>query len=243
MISPKQAPSIERWHPGVSCCDPIWEEAYQRFESPETEIDKFRRRLISVGALDWPRESAIVELFCGRGNGLKALASLGFQSLSGVDLSETLLGKFDGQARLYVGDCRDLKFPDRSIDVVVVQGGLHHLPDLSNDLEMTLLEIRRVLRPSGRVVVVEPWNTIFLRLVHGFCKLSIARRAWGKLDALATMIDRERATYERWLGQPDRIRQLLRTHFDPQQQRIAWGKLTFVGHPRPYASDERVAQG
>ena len=232
MISSKQRPTIERWHPGVSCCDAIWEEAYQRFESPGKEIGKFRRRLVSLGALNWPRESTIVELFCGRGNGLKALASLGFQSLSGVDLSESLLGKFDGQARLYVGDCRDLKFSDRSIDVVVVQGGLHHLPDLPRDLEKTLLEICRVLRSSGRVVLVEPWNTTFLRLVHGFCNLSIARRAWGKLDALATMIDRERTTYERWLGQPDRIRQLLGTHFVPEQQRIAWGKLTFVGRPR-----------
>ena len=229
-------PIIEQWRPGVSCCDPIWEEAYQRFESPAEEIRKFRRRLISLGALDWPRESGIVELFCGRGNGLKALASLGFQSLSGVDLSETLIRNFDGEARLYIGDCRDLKFAASSFDVAVVQGGLHHLPDLFGDLEKTLCEVRRVLRPSGRLVVVEPWNTIFLRLVHGCCNLSIARRAWTKLDALATMTDRERVTYERWLAQPDRILQLLRTHFGPEQQRIAWGKLAFVGRPRQSAS-------
>ena len=106
--------------------------AEKRFESPAEEVRKFRRRLVSVGAVNWPRESAIVELFCGRGNGLKALASLGFQSLSGVDLSET---------------------------------------------------------------------------------------------------------YERWLGQPDQILQLLRTHFGPEQQHIAWGKLTFVGCPRQSATD------
>jgi len=229
-------PIIEQWRPGVSCCDPIWEEAYQRFESPAEEIRKFRRRLVSLGALDWPRESGIVELFCGRGNGLKALASLGFQSLSGVDLSETLIRNFDGEARLYIGDCRDLKFGASSFDVAVVQGGLHHLPDLLGDLEKTLREVRRVLRPSGRLVVVEPWNTIFLRLVHGCCNLSIARRAWRKLDALATMTDRERVTYERWLGKPDQILQLLRTHFEPEQQRIAWGKLAFVGRPRQPAS-------
>jgi len=224
-------PIIEHWHRAASCCDPVWEEAYQCFESPDEEIAKFRRRLVSLGALNWRQESVIVELFCGRGNGLKALASLGFQSLSGVDLSETLLRTFDGQARLYIGDCRELKLPDRSIDVVVVQGGLHHLPDLPGDLEKTLREVRRVLRVGGRFVVVEPWKTTFLRLVHGVCNLSMARRVWGKLDALATMIDRERATYDQWLGQPDNILGLIRTHFDPEQQRIAWGKLSFVGRP------------
>ncbi len=231
-------PIIEKWHRAVSCCDPAWEKAYQRFESSDEEISKFRRRLVALGALNWHRESVIVELFCGRGNGLKALASLGFQSLSGVDLSETLLRYFDGPARLYVGDCRELKLLDRSVDVVVVQGGLHHLPDLPGDVEKTLSEVRRVLRPAGRFVVVEPWKTTFLRLVHRACNLSIARRAWGKLDALATMIDRERATYERWLAQPDQILQLLRTHFDPEQQRIAWGKLTFVGRPHHPAARE-----
>jgi SAM-dependent methyltransferase len=223
--------SIEHWHRAVSCCDPAWEEAYQRFESPDEEIAKFRRRLVSLGATNWGPESVIVELFCGRGNGLKALASLGFQSLSGVDLSETLLRTFDGQARLYVGDCRELKLPDGSIDVVVVQGGLHHLPDLPTDLEKTLREVRRVLRGDGRFVVVEPWKTPFLRLVHGACHLPVARRVWGKLDALATMIERERATYDQWLGQPENILRLLRTHFDPERQNVAWGKLSFVGRP------------
>jgi ubiquinone/menaquinone biosynthesis C-methylase UbiE len=238
MRSSKQFPVIEHWHRGVSCCDPTWEEAYQRFESPEQEIAKFRRRLVSLGALNWPRESVIVELFCGRGNGLKALASLGFQSLSGVDLSETLLRTFDGQARLYVGDCRELRLTDRSIDMVVVQGGLHHLPELPDDLEKTLLEVRRVLRPGGKFIVVEPWETAFLRVVHGVCNVSIARRLWSKLDALATMIDRERATYERWLAQPHQILQLLRTHFNPEQQIIAWGKLTFVGRPYCLPADD-----
>jgi len=36
-------PIIEQWHRAVSCCDPAWEEAYQRFESPDEEIARFRR--------------------------------------------------------------------------------------------------------------------------------------------------------------------------------------------------------
>ena len=222
----------ERWCAGVSCCDPVWEEAYRRFESPEREIRKFRRRLITVGAQHWPRDANILEVCCGRGNGLKALATLGFMRLSGVDLSETLLEGYDGPARLYVGDCRDLRLADGSINIVIVQGGLHHLPHIPADLDMTLREIQRVLRPDGLFVAVEPWNTTFLRMVHTCCGSSALRR-WDKLDALATMIERERPSYEGWLSQGQAIRCLLHARFRPAQESTAWGKLTFVGHPLP----------
>jgi SAM-dependent methyltransferase len=232
MLSQVQKPVIEQWQPGVHCCDPDWEAAYQRFESPDEEIRKFERRLVTLGARQWPRDSAIAELFCGRGNGLKALAGLGFEQLSGVDLSETLLRAYDGPARLYVGDCRNLRFADRSLDIVVIQGGLHHLPELPSDLEKTLLEINRVLRPEGRFVMVEPWHTPFLGVVHAFCNIPLARRAWDRLDALATMIDHERATYERWLSQGQSILNMVETHFDTDLKTIAWGKVSFVGRPR-----------
>ena len=35
-------PIVERWCPSSSCCDPVWEAAYRRFESPEEEIRKFQ---------------------------------------------------------------------------------------------------------------------------------------------------------------------------------------------------------
>lgn len=225
-------PIAARWCDSVLCCDPVWEDAYRRFESPEEEISKFRQRLLSVGAKTWPAGSSVLELCCGRGNGLRALSSLGFESLSGVDLSEPLLASYDGPARLFLGDCRDLKLPDRSVDIVIVQGGLHHLPELPSDLERTLREVRRILRTDGRLVLIEPWNTPFLKMVHGVCDVGVARRAWKKLDALATMIDRERTTYEGWLGRGPEIRELLRRYFQPQRDAAAWGKLVFVGTPR-----------
>jgi ubiquinone/menaquinone biosynthesis C-methylase UbiE len=226
-------PIVDRWCPSLSCCDPIWEEAYQRFETPDQEIRKFRKRLISAGALQWPRDARVLELCCGRGNGLKALASLGFSRLEGVDLSEQLLQDYEGQADLYVGDIRDLKLPDSSVDIAIVQGGLHHLPEVLHDLEATLHEVRRVLRPGGRFVVVEPWNTSFLKMVHACCAMPLARRTWHRLDALATMIERERSTYESWLGHPVPILRLLRSQFVVEREAISWGKLTFVGRPAP----------
>ena len=63
----------------------------------DSEVSK---KLITVGAQRWPRNADILEVCCGRGNGLKALATLGFTRVSGVDLSETLLEGYDGPARL-----------------------------------------------------------------------------------------------------------------------------------------------
>ena len=210
----------------------LWEAAYLRFETPQQEIRKFKQRLIKLGAHRWSRETEVVELFCGRGNGLKALAELGFRHLEGLDLSPRLLAQFEGHATCHVGDCRQLPFANSSKDLLIVQGGLHHLTHLPTDLEQVLAEAKRVLRRRGRFVAIEPWLTPFLRFVHAVCALQFSRRMSNKLDALATMIEYERSTYERWLGCPDLILPRFKKYFDPEHISIGWGKLAFVGSPK-----------
>jgi ubiquinone/menaquinone biosynthesis C-methylase UbiE len=219
-------------HSGMrSASDAEWEAAYQRFETPEQEIQKFTERLRDLGAAGWPRDAEIVELFCGRGNGLHALQGLGFTRMEGVDLSAHLLAQYRGDPKCTVADCRQLPFADRSKDVLIVQGGLHHLPTLPGDLEQTFQEMRRVLRKDGRVVLVEPWLTPFLRIAHLACGNAVARRLSNKVDALAVMIEHERRTYEQWLSQPEMILKLVREYFVPEKENIAWGKWSFVGRP------------
>jgi SAM-dependent methyltransferase len=217
---------------GETCCSDTWEAAYSRFETPEQEIHKFIARLKKLGAKAWPREAQIVELFCGRGGGCEALARLGFQNIEGIDLSPTLVAQYRGQARLHVGDCRRLPFADQSKDIAIVQGGLHHLPVLPRDLEQTLAEARRVLRPGGLFAAVEPWLTPFLSFVHTISAIGLVQRLSPKLEALQTMIRHEQVTYDAWLGRPREILPLFEQHFVPQQQSRAWGKLMFVGTKR-----------
>lgn len=174
-----------------------WEEAYLRFETPEQEIRKFIARLESIGQRDWRRDAQIVEIFCGRGNGLKALELLGFSNLEGADLSSRLVGEYKGIGKTHVADCRQLPFPDNSRDVVIVQGGLHHLLKLPEDLDQTLAEVRRVLRlETGTFVAVEPWLTPFLQIVHFISEKKLMRRFSGKINAFATMVENEIETYE-----------------------------------------------
>jgi SAM-dependent methyltransferase len=209
-----------------------WEVAYLRFETPEQEIRKFVARLRRLRASTWPKDTRIVELFCGRGNGLYALERLGFRDLEGVDLSARLVAEYHGRAKCQVADCRRLPLANASKDAVIVQGGLHHLLSLPTDLDEVFEEIRRVLTSEGRVLFVEPWLTPFLMFVHLLAEYSISRRMSPRLDALATMIDYERHSYEQWLSQPEEVVNLARKYFVPLHESFAWGKWNFVGKTR-----------
>jgi SAM-dependent methyltransferase len=220
-------PSHPSQSPSASLSE--WEAAYQRFETPEQEIAKFQKRLRQLKASDWPRDARIVELFCGRGNGLHALQQMGFTQLEGIDLSANLASRYQGPAKMYVGDCRSLPFEDESRDTLIAQGGLHHLPDLLPDLDRVLGEVRRVLRPGGRFVAVEPWLTPFLCAVHRATRVALIRRLSAKFDALHTMIVNEQETYDRWLAHPQAIIELLDKYFRPEFRRPSFGKLMYVG--------------
>ncbi|MEO1524946.1 MAG: class I SAM-dependent methyltransferase [Planctomycetota bacterium] len=210
---------------GQLCCDPEWEAAYKRFETPEEEIAKFIARLRRFGFESLDRESRILEIFCGRGNGLVALERMGFNNLEGVDLSDTLLEEYRGPATVHLADCLDLPMTEPEYDVVIVQGGLHHLPQIPEDLDRSLACVKRLLQPDGKFYVVEPWKTPFLVFAHWVTELSIMRKLYAKGDALAIMTERERVTYEQWLGAPDVVRESFEKYFKIQSWENRWGKL------------------
>jgi SAM-dependent methyltransferase len=206
-----------------------WEEAYLRFESPEEEVQKFVGRLKFMGAMEWLRDAKIVELFCGRGSGLRALQQLGFNEVEGIDLSPALAAEYAGPGRILVGDCRQLPFENASKDILIVQGGLHHLLVLPDDLDRALAEAVRVLREDGLLLVVEPWPTVFLSVVHALCRSRLIRALSPKIDALASMIRYERETYKQWLDHPKLVIDSLHKAFRVERCRFRWGKIYFAG--------------
>lgn len=58
---------------------------------------------------------------------------------------------FEDRVRLDTGDAQELPFPDRSFDAATIAFGIRNIPDR----ERALLEMARVTRPGGRVVVLE----------------------------------------------------------------------------------------
>ena len=114
--------------------------------------DRRARLFISCGRIT-PGARAL-ELGCGTGEFTRRVASAG-SFLIALDLSAELLAKArskGGTAAQFVrGNAENLPFPDGTFDVVYGCSTLHHL-----DVEAALREVRRVLRPGGRLVFSEP---------------------------------------------------------------------------------------
>ena len=82
----------------------------------------------------------------------------------GIDLTEAMLNRADKRAansgsrnyRLRIGDAYDLDFPDNSFDVLINNYMFDLLPQ--EDFPTVLGEFKRVLRPGGRLAMVNMAN-------------------------------------------------------------------------------------
>ena len=121
------------------------------------------------------RPRAVLEVGCGPGRLLKALASSGVaEELVGVDLSPFLLERARrklsmSRVRLVHADGLALPSEDEACDAVVASHYVGHLPAAVRAAAAT--EIARVIRPGGHAVVVDhrwhPWpETPSLRREH-----------------------------------------------------------------------------
>lgn len=96
----------------------------------------------------------VLDLACGTGvvarRAIKVVGPEG--SVVGLDLTEAMLAvaeRIEPQVEWRLGDAMDLPFDDGSFDVVVCQAGLMFFPDRVD----ALAEMRRVLRPGGRLAL------------------------------------------------------------------------------------------
>ena len=112
---------------------------------------------------------AILDVGCATGRLLAALARAGATSLAGTDLAPRILDVAreklvdeHAHAELRAADAEDsLPWPAEHFDVAVLTGVLHHFYRPHDALR----EVMRVLRPGGRILLVDPCFFPILR--HG----------------------------------------------------------------------------
>ncbi len=105
----------------------------------------------------------VLDLGCGPGNQLALVAELNPSSeFTGVDLSPKMLevarknirAKNLQNVNVKLGDITRLEFPDQGFDAIISTLTLHHLPD-KDLLRATFREIKRLLKPGGKVFLMD----------------------------------------------------------------------------------------
>ena len=122
-------------------------------------IDKLWRRK-AVKQLKELNPNKILDIATGTGDFALALLKLKPKEIIGVDISQGMLSvgtnkmkkkKVDGIIKLELGDSENLPFVDNSFDAITVAFGVRNF----EDLEKGLSEMKRVLRPDGKVIILE----------------------------------------------------------------------------------------
>ena len=154
----------------------------------------WRKKLVRLAAEQTCDD--VLDLATGSGDVLFALRDgLPHETaITGVDFCEPMLeearnkrevkGLDEDSNKFLWGDCLSLDFPDNSFDLVTISFGLRNLADREKGLK----EMNRVLKPGGRLIVLEfsqpffwfrPFYYFYLRLILPW----MARLVTGDRDA------------------------------------------------------------
>jgi demethylmenaquinone methyltransferase/2-methoxy-6-polyprenyl-1,4-benzoquinol methylase len=120
----------------------------------------WRRAAVRLAGMAGGEE--VLDVACGTGDLTRAFADAGAARVVGLDFTPPMLEiartkrlHAKGDDRVIIqyadGDAMDLPFPDASFDVVSIAFGIRNVAEP----DRALAEFRRVLRPSGRVIVLE----------------------------------------------------------------------------------------
>lgn len=154
----------------------VWNEQAGRFDK---QMGFLERRVIGDDHRAWACHRAggtTLEVAIGTGLNLPHYA--GDVTLTGIDLSEEMLAlarrraaRLRREVDLREADAHDLPFEDKSFDSVVCTYSLCGIPDPRR----ALAEMKRVLRPGGRLILVDHIRSsshVLFRLQKGIELLS-----------------------------------------------------------------------
>ena len=97
---------------------------------------------------------SLLEVGCGSGMYLDLMRALGWRRVVGVDISAAAIAQAKERLGLeaYRGELRDARFDDESFDAVSLSHVLEHVAEPM----AFLAELRRIVKPKGRVAIIVP---------------------------------------------------------------------------------------
>lgn len=156
-------------------------------------------RRAAVRAARLGPEAEVLDVACGTGDLSAALHAAGAGRVVGVDFSQAMLDlaiaksrrlRGPGRIEYRLGDAMRLEWPDASFDAVTIAFGLRNVADPTRALR----EFRRVLRPGGRLVVLE-FSEPRARLLRWMNRLYTER----VMPITATLVSGDRSGAYRYL--------------------------------------------
>lgn len=123
----------------------IRQETHDKYTVPKVDFAKW-----TLECIDWKGDEIVLDIGSGFGMYYQRLMAIApMVNYYAVDLSFKMLkAHIAGEENVALGDAQKLPFADNSFDVVMANHMLYHLPDI----DAALTEIRRVLKPEGKLL-------------------------------------------------------------------------------------------
>jgi demethylmenaquinone methyltransferase / 2-methoxy-6-polyprenyl-1,4-benzoquinol methylase len=146
---------------------------------------RWKRHTVRLALAGRPRGAArVLDLCCGSGDLCFLAEELGAGSITGADFTLPMLAvartrriASARKSRFVQADALRLPFPDRVFDIITISYGLRNIADL----DAALREMRRLLAPGGRAVILDfgkPDNAVASALYRGFLRAMMPAVGW-----------------------------------------------------------------
>jgi ubiquinone/menaquinone biosynthesis C-methylase UbiE len=185
-----------------------WVSAHYRQPYHSRRVAKLPEKLKKLGILGLPPSTRVLDACCGGGEAMEALRVHGFERIWGTDSLpqsswQTSAGRFAAS------DVRRLPFASDTFEAVVNLHALHHLEN-SNGVRDFLDEAFRVLRPGGRLFIIDFPATPQIRFLFWAMRNRLGLLTGG-LRNFAEIVDEEWEYLSGYLNDWPRVQRQLRT--------------------------------
>jgi ubiquinone/menaquinone biosynthesis C-methylase UbiE len=203
----------------------LWKQTYLAESERQRRLRAMPAKMARLGLEDVSRDAAILDLCCGSGETLITLYEMGFRNLSGVDLTVPDTIAADPRFIIKQGNALDTALPPNHYDWVLNIHAMHHFASADN-VDHFLAECFRILKPGGRLGIIDFSNSFQIRLAFRFfrCNTGLVTpylRYFGKL------IQEEWSFLQHYLPQWPRVSRLLH---EGRFQVVAESKTLFYFH-------------